>query len=57
VFARSEGLIGETVRILVEAALLAIHDGDERITPRTLDALDYTPLSKRSRSALRQELL
>ena len=37
VFSLSEGLIGETVRILVEAAILAIHDGAERITPRTLD--------------------
>jgi hypothetical protein len=57
VFALSEGLIGETVRIVVEAALLAIGDGAERITPRTLDALDYTPLSQRRRSALREELL
>ncbi len=57
VFELSEGLIGETVRILVEAALLAIDEGAERITSRTLDALDYTPLSQRRRSALRAELL
>jgi SpoVK/Ycf46/Vps4 family AAA+-type ATPase len=57
VFAMAEGLIGETVRILAEAAVLAVRDGVERITPRSLDALDYTPLSERRRSALRQELL
>ena len=42
IFAMSEGLIGETVRIVTEAAVLALDDGAERITPRTLDALDYT---------------
>ena len=57
VFAMAEGLIGETVRILAEAAVLAVRDGVERITPRSLDALDYTPLSERRRSALRRELL
>lgn len=57
VFALSEGLIGETVRILVEAAILAIRDSAERITPKTLAALHYIPLSERRRSALRQELL
>lgn len=57
VFGLSEGLIGETVRILVEAAILAIDDGAERITPRTLTALCYTPLSERRRAPLRQELL
>ena len=57
VFAPSEGLIGETVRILVEAAILAIHDGAERITPRTLSALCYTPLSERRGAPLRRELL
>jgi hypothetical protein len=57
VFAMAEGLIGETVRILAEAAVLAVRDGVERITPRSLDALDYTPLSERRRSALLRELL
>ena len=57
VLAMAEGLIGETVRILAEAAVLAVRDGVERITPRSLDALDYTPLSERRRSALRRELL
>ncbi len=57
IFALSEGLIGETVRILIEAAVLAIHDGAERITPRTLSALCYTPLSERRRAPLRQDLL
>ena len=57
VFAMAEGLIGETVRILAEAAVLAVRDGVERITPRSLDALDYTPLSERRRSTLRRELL
>jgi SpoVK/Ycf46/Vps4 family AAA+-type ATPase len=57
VFAFSEGLIGETVRIVTEAVLVAIDDGAERITPRTLDALDYIPLSERRRTVLRQELL
>lgn len=57
VFAMSEGLIGETVRILTDAAILAIDDGAERITPRTLGALDYVPLSERRRTPLRQELL
>lgn len=57
VFALAEGLIGETVRILSEAAILAVHDGGERITPRTLETLDYTPLSLRRRAALRQDLL
>ena len=57
VFALSDGLIGETVRIVVEAALLAIEDGAERITPRTFDALDYIPISERRRTGLRQELL
>jgi SpoVK/Ycf46/Vps4 family AAA+-type ATPase len=57
VFALSEGLIGETIRIVTEAAIVAIDDGGERITQRTLDALDYIPVSQRRRAALRQDLL
>jgi hypothetical protein len=57
VFALSEGLIGETVRIVTQAALVAIDDGAERITPRMLEALDYIPVSQRRRSALRHDLL
>ena len=57
IFAMSEGLIGETVRLVAEAAVLAVGGGDERITRRTLDALDHVPLSGRRQAPLRQHLL
>ncbi len=57
IFAMSEGLIGETVRVVAEAAVLALGGGAERITPRTLDALDHVPLSGRRQAPLRQQLL
>ena len=57
IFAMSEGLIGEIVRVVTEAAVLALGDGAERIAPRTLDALDHVPLSGRRQAPLRQHLL
>jgi hypothetical protein len=46
IYQLSEGLIGEIVKIVTEAAVLAV-GGDERITMAQIDALQYVPLSKR----------
>lgn len=53
----SEGLIGEIVAIVTRAAEGAVTSGTERITPAALDELDYVPVSRRSRTALRDALL
>jgi hypothetical protein len=39
IFARSEGLIGEVVRLLTAAAVAVIRDGHQRMTPTAIDAL------------------
>jgi hypothetical protein len=44
-------------RFVITSKALAVRDGVERITLRSLDALDYMPLSEPRRSALRRELL
>lgn len=46
IFRLSEGLIGEIVRIVTEAAALAVGD-EERVTLELVEKLDYAPLSKR----------
>ena len=43
----SEGLIGEIVEIISEAAIKAIRTGTERIGIKEIKALNYIPLSKR----------
>jgi hypothetical protein len=54
IFALSEGLIGEVVRLLTAAA---VRDGHQRITPTAIDALGYLPLSARRQAPARQNLL
>lgn len=44
IFDRSNRTIGSISRIAAAAAVAAIRDGTERITPRTLDGLDAVPL-------------
>jgi SpoVK/Ycf46/Vps4 family AAA+-type ATPase len=56
-FALSEGLIGELVRIVCEAAILAVRGGAERITPSHIEALAPVPLSRRRGSPAREALL
>ena len=57
IFAMAEGLIGETVDIIAEAAIAAINTGKERITIKTLDSLKHVPASQRRRSPLRAALI
>jgi hypothetical protein len=57
IFARSEGLIGEVVRLLTAAAVAVIRDGHQRMTPTAIDALGYLPLSARRQAPARQNLL
>ena len=57
IFALSEGLIGEVVKLLTAAAVAVIRDGRERITLATIDALGYLPLSARRQASARQNLL
>ena len=52
----SEGLIGEVVDIVTQAAGAAIESGEERITSSTITALGYVPLSRRRNSALRHSM-
>ena len=52
----SEGLIGEVVDIVVRAAVAAIESGEDRITPGTITALGYVPLSRRRNSTLRNAM-
>lgn len=49
----SEGLIGEVVDIVARAGIAAIESGEDRITPGTITALGYVPLSRRRNSTLR----
>jgi len=56
-FAKSEGLIGETVTIVAEAAVAAVESGKEHISIKTIDGLKYVPASQRRLSALREALL
>lgn len=48
VFTLSEGLIGEAVKLLTQAAEKALRTGGERITPEVIKALNYVPLSERA---------
>jgi len=57
IFALSEGLIGEVVKLLTAAAVAVIRDGRERITLATIDALGHVPLSARRQTPARQNLL
>ncbi|HRX73801.1 MAG: TniB family NTP-binding protein [Rhodoblastus sp.] len=57
IFAMSEGLIGETVKVIADAAIVAIGTGKERISLKTLQSLDHLPPSQRRRSSLREALL
>jgi SpoVK/Ycf46/Vps4 family AAA+-type ATPase len=57
IFALSEGLIGEVVKLLTAAAVAVIRDGHQRITPAAIDALRYLPLSARRQAPARQNLL
>lgn len=52
----SEGLIGEVVDIVCNAAIAAIRSGEEHITEATITSLGYTPLSKRRNAPLRREM-
>lgn len=57
IFALSEGLIGEVVKLLTAAAVAVIRDGGERMTLATIAALGYVPLSARRQAPARQNLL
>jgi hypothetical protein len=57
IFALSEGLIGEIVAIVTQAAILALRDGGERITAVTIAALGHVPLSRRRGAPQREALL
>ena len=57
IFEMSEGLIGEIVAIVTQAAIMAARDGGERISAATIAALDYAPLSRRRGSPRRDALL
>jgi hypothetical protein len=57
IFALSEGLIGEIVSILTQAAILALREGAERITAATIAALGHVPLSRRRGAPQRDALL
>lgn len=52
--ARSEGTIGELARLLTEAAVAAVHSGEEAINHRTLSLADYTGPSERRRQFERE---
>ncbi|RWI33321.1 MAG: NTP-binding protein [Mesorhizobium sp.] len=57
IFQLSEGLIGEIVAIVSAAATAAVRSGAERIAKPGLEALNYTPVSKRRRAPVRDGLL
>jgi hypothetical protein len=57
IFALSEGLIGEVVKLLTAAAVAVIRGGHERITPAAIETLGYLPLSARRQAPARQNLL
>jgi hypothetical protein len=50
-FGMSEGTIGELSSLLNGAAVRAIRTGEERITPKLLDQLEWTVPSKRREEA------
>lgn len=52
----SEGLIGEVVDIVSNAAIAAISTGEEQITEASIASLNYIPLSRRRNAALRNEM-
>jgi hypothetical protein len=49
ILALSEGVIGEVVALLRQAAEYAIGSGEERITAHTLNAIPWTLPSERNR--------
>lgn len=57
IFQLAEGLIGEVVAIVSEAATAAVKSGEERITKSGIEALRYVPVSKRRRAPMRVDLL
>jgi type II secretory pathway predicted ATPase ExeA len=48
----SEGIIGEISNVLARAAILAIENKEERITPKTLESLNWIQPSERKRQPL-----
>jgi hypothetical protein len=54
VLARSEGTIGELARLLTEAAVAAVENGEEAINQRTLTLATYTGPSERRRQFERE---
>lgn len=54
IFDRSEGTLGDTLKILRLAAEHAIKTGEERITMKTLSAIDFTRFTKRSAVGMRE---
>ncbi|WP_026005767.1 TniB family NTP-binding protein [Arthrobacter sp. M2012083] len=54
--ARSEGTIGELAHLLMAAAVVAVHTGEERINHRTLTLADYKGPTERRR-LFEQQLL
>lgn len=57
IFALSEGLIGEVIGIVTEAAATAVRSGSERISLETIRGLEHVPLSRRRAGAARARLL
>jgi len=57
IFALSEGLIGEMIGIVTEAAATAVRSGSERISLETIRGLEHVPLSRRRAGAARALLL
>ena len=57
IFTLSDGLIGEIVAIVTQAAILALRDGVEQITAATIADLRYVPLSRRRGAPQRDALL
>lgn len=53
----SEGLIGEVVDIVSNAAIKAIRNGEEHISEATITTLGYTALLKRRNAPLRREMM
>lgn len=49
VFKLSQGLIGEAVELLTQAAVLALKQGGECVTPQIIKDLGYVPLSGRGK--------
>lgn len=52
IFDMSEGIIGEVAMLLSESAVKAIRNNDEKITPKTLNAINWIPPSQRKRKAM-----